>query len=488
MLPDQTSEIEPQEMAQDACAVNRTVESAVTALSRFWSDCRLYPQGHPLVEGQLTATEETLAAALDECGEVTIKTVGGDLVYGEQRLFSGAAVPAAFIGALNRRGVGFITFERGVAASDLRGLCEVLSTDVGELEDAGGPEEALSAGRVRHIRVGELAVLRPGGSGVGSSRISLIELYHTAMDVAADALQSVTEDRPIDVQNIAAIIRRLVRRITENPSAAAGLTCLKSQDDYVFSHCVHTTMLSIALGEAIGLETGELRELGIAAMLHDVGKVLVPLEILRKPDSLTDDERETIERHPVDGAAILLDCLDLPATAPLVAFEHHLRYDMSGYPQVPDKQELCLFSMMVSLTHTYDALVTPRSYRPAMRPDKAVAEMGNMPEGSFEPRLADWFRQMLGVYPPGTCVELDSGECAVVCRSDPSDRLRPTVCVVMDGKGDLVSSPYEVDLSEKQPGATGPRRSIARALDPGDHGIEPVHILDTWLRLYCSAL
>jgi hypothetical protein len=109
-----------------------------------------------------------------------------------------------------------------------------------------------------------------------------------------------------------------------------------------------------------------------------------------------------------------------------------------------------------------------------------------MPEGKFEPRLADWFRQMLGVYPPATCVELDSGEWAVVCRSDPSNEMRPTVCVVLDQSGDPVSSPYELSLSERTVGGSDFQRSIARAVDPGEHGIDPLNVLDAWLRRHYS--
>jgi HD-GYP domain-containing protein (c-di-GMP phosphodiesterase class II) len=246
-------------------------------------------------------------------------------------------------------------------------------------------------------------------------------------------------------------------------------------------------MLATAFGEAIGLEVAELRELGLAAVLHDVGKGLTPLEILRKPDELTDGEREVVERHPVDGAAILLACPDLPAVAPVVAFEHHLHYDLTGYPQVPDKRELSLFSMVVSLAHTFDALTTHRPGRPAMRPDEARAAMGSMPEGRFEPRLADWFRQMLGTYPPGMCVELDTGECAVVRRSDPSSERRPVVCVVMDADGGPVSSPYEVELPDRQTDGTGCPGSIARPIAPDERGIKTSYLLDAWIQLYCSA-
>lgn len=486
----------PDRSAQGAEAAPRegiaAVENAITALTRFWSDSQLYPEGHPLLESQLEEAEETLAQMAGDHGAVTIKNIDGDLVCGGQRLFARATAPAAFVGAVGRRGIGYMTFEKGVGEADLKGLCAVLATDAEALQGAGELERALSAAGVRRIEVGKLGVVQPvgaggpSGGGGGFTGISLIELYHSAMDVAREVMQSVRIEGEIDVEANATVIDELVSRVTEDSSAAIGLACLKGHDEYTFSHCVHTALLSMALGEAIGLEADELRELGMATLLHDVGKVLIPLEILRKPTELTDTDWEIIKRHPADGAAILLEYPDLPATAPLVAFEHHLHCDMTGYPDVPGRRELTLFSMMLTLADVYDALTTYRPYRPALRPEEAVAEMRALPEGKFEPRLADWFQQMLGMYPPGTCVELDSGEWAVVCRSDPASELRPTVCVVVRSNGDAVSSPYDMSLSERAVGGSGFRRSIARAVDPEERGIDPVAVLDAWLRQHYS--
>lgn len=468
------------------------IENAITALARFWSDSHLYPQGHPLVDSQLEEAQETLARMAEEHGAVTIKHIDGDLVSGGRRLFARTTVPAAFMGALSRREIGYVAFGKGITADDLKGFCTVLSADAEDQEGAGELQSALSTVGVRHIEIGALGVLQPagggrqGGGGGGFTGISLIELYHSAMDVAREVMQSVRTDGQIDVKTNTTVIDELVSRVTADSSAAIGLACLKGHDEYTFSHCVHTALLSMALGEAIGLEADELRELGMATMLHDIGKVLIPLEILRKPTKLTDAEWERIKQHPADGAAILLEYPDLPATAPVVAFEHHLHCDMTGYPELSSSRDLALFSMMLSLADVYDALTTYRPYRPALRPDEAVAEMGNMPEGKFEPRLADWFRQMLGIYPPGTCVELDSGEWAVVCRSNHSNEMRPTVCVVADRNGVPVPSPYELSLSERTVGGSGFQRSIIRAVDPGERGIDPLSVLDVWLRRHYS--
>jgi hypothetical protein len=226
MSADHTSEHPTEPTQRDPSSGSAAVESAIIALSRFWGDSRLYPGEHPLLEGQLTETEQALTTALDGCGELTIKTIGGDLVCGDQKLFGGTEAPGGFIAALAEKGLGFITFERGVTASELRSLCEVLSMDAEELEPAGGAEETLSAAGVRHLQVGQLGVLGAGGSRVGSSRLSLLELYQGALDVAREALESVREGRSPDVRKAASIINKLVTRVADDPVAAVGLPLL----------------------------------------------------------------------------------------------------------------------------------------------------------------------------------------------------------------------------------------------------------------------
>ena len=230
------------------------IEKAIIALSRFWSDSQLYPAGHPIVASQLAEAEEALAGTVEAQGEVTVKSLDGDLIYAGRRLFARTPPPSALIGAIARRNVGYLTFQRGVTASDLEALCAVLSADPEELRDSAVPGDRDLGAAVPHIEVGQLGVLQPvagggGGGGGGVSAISLMELYHSAVDVAREALQSVRADQPIDLAANSGVIDGLVARVTADSSAAIGLACLKGHDEYTFSHCVHTALLTMALGE-----------------------------------------------------------------------------------------------------------------------------------------------------------------------------------------------------------------------------------------------
>jgi len=469
------------------------IEEAVLALARAWTNSQFYPSDHTMVTGQLAQAEATLSQLLIGGGELSIKQVDGDLVHVDQRLFQSRPAPAGFVGALSRRRAECVTFTRGLSTHELLVLCELLCTDVEELEDQGGLKQALVDSGCRHVTVDDLAVAvggagrGEGGGGGGFSGMTLTGLYRSAMNVVRDTIHAVRVGRQISVASTEAIVDELVTRVIHDRSAAISLACLKGHDEYTFAHCVHTALLSLALGEAMGLDEEELRQLGVAAMLHDVGKVFVPVEVIRKPGKLSDDEWQVMCRHPVDGAAVLLEYGELPVIAPAVALEHHMRVDLGGYPKPRAPRELCLVSMIVPLADVYDALTTYRPYRPPMLPGEAAAEMANTgANGQFEPRFLSWFCDMLGAYPPGTCLELDTGQCGVVCRSSPADEPRPDVCIVVEQDGSRPPEPYEVSLQEQRSGGRY-RRSVARTIRPEERSIDPAETLEKWLRRPCDA-
>jgi len=237
----------------------------------------------------------------------------------------------------------------------------------------------------------------------------------------------------------------------------------------------------LTFGESLGLNQDELRELGLAAMMHDVGKANVPNEVLRKPGKLDDTEWQAIQRHPVDGAAILLEHAELPPSAAVVAFEHHMKQDLSGYPRPKYGRDISLFSKIVALMDVYDALTTHRPYRPPMPPNVAVEEMKKMTDGALDARLVEWVSDMLGEYPPGACVQLDTGECGVVCKRDADVSDRPDVCVLTEAQGKPLRKPFVARLTAKSAGGAYPR-SITGTMSSGERGIDPNQVLDRWLK------
>ena len=453
------------------------VEDAILGLTRVWSDARLYPPAHPVIADRLAEAEARLTGVLAGTDQLTIKHLDGDLVYGTRRLFKDQPRPAGLIGALNRLGIGCLTFLPGVTAEELGELCRTLTEDSEGLRDSSAIRRHFSESGVAHIDIDRLAVARPDGAG-GGTGLSITQLYNCAMDVARHIMQSARLGRRIDMASAQAVTEQMVAEITQDPATAVGLACLRGHDEYSFAHSVHTALLGLALGDFVGFTPEELRELGLAAILHDVGKAVVPIEILRKPGKLSDSEWDLMTHHPAEGATMLLDYDGLPPCVPIVAFEHHIGCDLSGYPKIGRKRELSLLSTIVSLSDVYDALTTHRPYRPPVSPEQAIAEMGRMC-GQLDPRLVDWFRGMMGVYPPGTCVVLDTGECGVVCTSNHDDPERPHVAILTDAHGLRCATPRDVDLTAQHNGQHA--RSITRTVQPAQLGIDPTAAIEDWV-------
>ena len=485
MPTEETTELMTDEAAPTDAPRGSDVEEAVSLLCRVWMARQLYPDSHPIVETDLAEAMRALNALLARHGTVTIKNLDGELVCGDKSLFTGDTSPVSFVEALTRRDVGCITFTRGVDRADLRVLCTVLNEHPSTLKESGGARRRLARAGVRRVDIDQLATQEHGdGDEANFAGMPLSAFYGTAVQAIGETMNAVRVGLPIDVRNTQAITNEMVVRVTQDPSAATALSCLKSHDEYTFAHSVHTALLSLALGEAVGLSEDELRELGVGAILHDLGKVFTPAELLAKTGPLSGRERLMVERHPVDGAAILMAYADLPPLTPVVALEHHLHCDLSGgYPKLQEGRLPSIFSLIVSLGDVYDAMTTERPYRRAFTPYQALGEMRRAGAHRFDQQLLQWFEQMLGVFPPGTLVELNTEEYGVVCRTNPQDGARPDVYIVVDSTGTRLTEPYEVSLAQKRPHGQEYERSVLRTLNPEQFAISPDQVLDSWLRL-----
>src|SRR5690606_21009743 len=216
-------------------------------------------------------------------------------------------------------------------------------------------------------------------------------------------------------------VEGLADAVTQNRTALVALTAMRNYDNYTFTHMVNVSILTMGQAQALGIEGRLLREFGLSALMHDIGKVRTPQEILNKPGKLDDQELEIMRRHPVDGAEILRRTPEMPILAPVVAFEHHLRIDGSGYPERARRTALNLGTMLCSIADVYDAMRSNRAYQQAF-PSERVLEVLRRRDGTeFDRHLVRRFVQLLGIYPPGNLVRLASNEVAVVAQVHAPD-------------------------------------------------------------------
>jgi putative nucleotidyltransferase with HDIG domain len=238
---------------------------------------------------------------------------------------------------------------------------------------------------------------------------------------------------------------------------------------------VNVSILTMGQARALGIDGPLLREFGLSALMHDIGKVRTPLEVLNKPDKLTDAEFTIMKRHTVDGAEILRTTPDMPTLAPVVAFEHHLRLDGTGYPLGITRPTLNVGTMLCSIADVYDAMRSQRAYQQAFPSDRILEVMKRNDGTQFDQHLVRRFVQLIGIYPVGNLVRLSTGEVAVVLKVNAADPQRPQVRVLIDREGKRLALPY--DLSLWDPADPEHPESIVASLDPAAYQIDPLVLI-----------
>jgi HD-GYP domain-containing protein (c-di-GMP phosphodiesterase class II) len=245
------------------------------------------------------------------------------------------------------------------------------------------------------------------------------------------------------------------------------LSGLKGHDEYTFFHSVNVTILSVALGSLISSNRRFLNSLGVGALMHDIGKMTVDLDIINKRGPLSAAEWDLMHLHPVHGAETAAAMRGLDRSSIVVILEHHMRYDLDGYPARTPRRPQHLTSRIVALCDAYDAMTSRRSYAEARPQDEAMEVLAKNAGTAFDPVLVRMFTQMMGIYPPRSVVRLSSGETAIVIRAN-TDIVAPIVRVITDGDGAFID-PYDVDLSDEA--QSGDRR-VDQCLDAAELNIE----------------
>jgi putative nucleotidyltransferase with HDIG domain len=380
---------------------------------------------------------------------------------------------------LKSLGIERIAFERGVTPEELATLAMTIAhpeRKPGQPAPGAEPSDPLAVlSTLRYIRVGRITVDdRVDNSEADVATIR--RLYSDAVTAAGTVWDTTQSEGMPDPKRARVLIDSLAQAVSQNRTALIALTALKEYDNYTFTHMVNVSVLTMAQARALGLDGTPLRELGLAALMHDMGKVRTPTEILNKPDKLTDAEFTIMRRHVVDGAEILRRTPEMPAMAPIVAFEHHLRIDGTGYPFGVSRQGLNLGTMLCSIADVYDAMRSQRAYQQAFPTDRILAVMKRNDGQQFDQHLVRRFTQLVGIYPPGNLVRLDNGWLAVVLKVHAPDPYRPRVRIVVDDKGQRLTTPYDRSLWEVSEHAPGPRM-IQAPVDPAEHGIDPLTYL-----------
>lgn len=306
--------------------------------------------------------------------------------------------------------------------------------------------------------------------------------YFHAITSVKDVVQRISVQGHAGVRKAKRMVQNMVDCLAQDESLFLCLSTIKDYDDYTYSHSVNVAVLSLCLGNRIGLSRTSLEHLGICGLFHDLGKVEVPHEILNKPGHLTEAEWQQMQNHPMASVRQILKLHashELKSKIVLAPFEHHIKFDLSGYPHVLFKNKVSLFGRILQIADVYDAITSPRAYRSSyMSPDQAIGFMMKSAGKDFDPVLLKVFAIMMGTYPVGTLLELDTGEMGIVSNypMESGGHLPRVVLLQKESEGSYKRG-ETVDLSEKNPDTGSLRRNVVKSLNAASQGIQPARFL-----------
>lgn len=455
----------------------------ILAVYRALRSLKLYPKENERVQQALDELMEATTAIQKLEGAVELRTVGELMFINESRLRMEMDTYASFSHVLNvlqNCGIGTLSVAQGVERDEWRSFVSILLRTVEPEPDPTRLEAVqakLNEAAARHIAVGPPTREEADDSNVEERKERAKRTYERSLAVTKEVVSSARMGRSAGVKKVKRAVQNIVDQVLSNEIALVGLTTLRDYDDYTFTHSVNVAIFSLAIGRRLGLTKQQLYDLGMSALVHDVGKGRIPSEVLNKQAKLTDDEWFIMQSHTWLGSLALFrlrDYGEVPYRSMITAYEHHMRLGGKGYPRIIRARELTVFSKIIAVADTFDAATSVRVYKPAKTPDQILAEMWTRPDLGFEPLMVKALINLLGIYPVGTCVILDTNEVGIVhaANPDPSELHRPIVRVVLDPAGNPVDPAPLVDTAEV--GADGEFcRKIAKVTEADRFGITP---------------
>jgi HD-GYP domain-containing protein (c-di-GMP phosphodiesterase class II) len=474
----------PQEIAamaqpatRDPFSTAKRLEAArelARALAVAQNNASLYPSTHPLVVESMNelvnAVNAVMALGFEE---VTLNIYKGTMFIENHVLPEESVTYRKLIEDLLARGISALTMTETFGAQDATTLASLLNAT--EIRDIDSALEYLERSGARGVTVSETTELDAAqAADARENKARGKETYDSGVTLMRDVETQVKLGKVFEVEALQHLVSNLLDTLFKDPAAVLGLTAIKSHDDYTLNHSINVCILALSLGAALGLDSESLKSLGLSALLYDLGKVRIPEDILNKEGPLTADEWQIVKSHAAEGADLLKRIQLVDQMPMIVAYEHHQRHDLQGYPELSEPHEQHLFSKVVALCDAYDAMTTRRPFRREIRPDKALAVLMQGRSKAYDPSVTKALVALLGIYPMGAVVRLSNQSIAVVFRVNRDDLLRPRVKPIIDAKGRWLADPEIVDLRLIDPQTGEFAVSIEECVPAVDHGIEDV--------------
>lgn len=433
-----------------------TAKLTFQQLSGLLKNVTIYPESHPFLLSLIEKLAVTIDGLLSDRKEVAFYFVSGEMFFETHSMPIDSTI-ASLVEQFTDRDIGGIVFKAGITSEEFIKLAVLINRDASALAEEGGILSVFARENFSHINLHSvLLVDKKNKENVKEEeQEKAVKLFGEALAAVKEMARSMQSRQAANTRRLNKAIQDLVDNIIGNRDVFIALTNLKMHDEYTYAHLVNTSILAISMGALMSLEKPQMAALGIAAILHDIGKVRIPPEIINKTEMITEEECEAVLRHPIDGTMIMSEIPGIKKIASAISFEHHLR---GGYPQIEGHQEQHLFSQIVSLADAYDVLTALRVYyHMPMPPDRVIGILVKK-ETNLNSLLLKAFINMVGIFPIGTMLKLSGGDVGLVTHQT-TDLMRPRVLLLTKFDGSEKESGEEISLLEK-------RMDIEGTIDP----------------------
>ena len=464
-------------------------EGAVRQIGRPWvigfyialRNLKMYPVENAVVQKALEELTSLSGELIAGDGECEFRLAGEFLFLNATRMKLDLDNYTSFsyiLGRCRDSGVGLIRFHERPALRDWTILLSFLTSPQGKApaERFDLLQKRLAETNVHVFDVTPTMESSDDPADAGETKERAKRTYAQSVSTTKEVINSVRMGQSPNIKKIKRVVQGIVDQILAEETSLVGLTTIRDYDDYTFTHCVNVCIFSVALGRRLGLSRLQLYDLGFTALFHDIGKSRVPIDIIQKPDTLTEDEWRLVASHPWLGVLALFQLREqseFPYRSMLVAYQHHMKRDLTGYPRSLRMSEMTFYSKIVAVADGFDAATTRRVYMSEpLDPSEVLKEMRDNPRRGMDPVVVKAFVALLGIYPVGTFVVLDTFELAIVHGTNPLPEMvsRPIVLVVSDALGNIDHPGVLTDLAERDESGTF-KRTIIKTGDPERYGI-----------------
>jgi len=451
----------------------------LTSFFVLYKTARIVAENNATFRKQAVGFYRRLAELMEDTGDISFKMISGRYFVNERMVrfddlgLSGAA---SIQKEWKTLGIGGVIFNCPASQSEIEQFFVFMARIKPGQDNVESLSEQLKTAKLAGVQLLSAASLEKEKGHLSEEmrrqfRTAARSTFFTAMSVVQEVVVNTVQNREINISKTKRVVHTLIDHITRDESSLIELAAIKDYDDYTYAHSTNVCVYCLTLGVRLGLDRPRLSQLGFSALFHDIGKVKLPKDLIHKPDAFDENDWIQMQRHPLLGVKTILRNLKLgehTARAVRGALEHHINADFTGYPSLHyQKRPMNLFSRIISIADTFDALTSGRVYlKKSIPPEEVLRKMHYQMKVKFDAFLLKIFNDIIGIYPAGTVVLLTTDEIALVLTINEHDRARPYVKIVGNRSG-LLATPEWIDLSLPE----YHHRKIVRRVEPERYGL-----------------